>query len=374
MKIPKVIEEKEVRASHILCRIQTKDDPESEKEALEKANKAMERIKAGEDFNKLATELSEDPSAKTNQGDLGYFAFSRMVKPFAEKAFSMKIGEISEPVKTNFGYHIIKVIDIREPASLAVQAEIADSVEKFISTAESLKDFSEKYKYISYQETNEFREGGYIPQIGKVEDAANFIFDTNNKLNELSSRYENDKWFFWFKILNRIPERLKEFDEVKKQVENKYKKELKENMAEKDAKRYANKIKNVNDFDKYFSSDSLNSEYNAQVSNQFGISDIIDNKIGKNEDLSKTIFNSKIDDFSSVVPLERKGFIIYKVTQVAKYVEKEFEENYDDIKLQLIEKKKNEYLNQWYSDLFQNASVIDNRDKIFRPREEKTEE
>jgi len=92
----------EVRAYHVLLK--------TEKEAEEVYQKA----KAGEDFEVLAKKYSKDPSAAQNMGDLGFFTRSRMVPPFADAAFSMKPGAISRPVKTPFGYHVIKVVEKRE--------------------------------------------------------------------------------------------------------------------------------------------------------------------------------------------------------------------------------------------------------------------
>jgi peptidyl-prolyl cis-trans isomerase C len=92
----------EVHAQHVLL----KDEAEA-KEVYQKA-------KAGDDFETLAKKYSKDPSAATNGGDLGFFTRTRMVPQFADKAFSMSKGEISEPVKSPFGWHVIKVIDKRE--------------------------------------------------------------------------------------------------------------------------------------------------------------------------------------------------------------------------------------------------------------------
>lgn len=88
-----------VKASHILL------------DTEEEAKKILERVKAGEDFNALAKEFSTDPSAKENSGDLGYFRHGEMVEPFEEAAFALKAGEISDLVKSDYGYHIIKVED-----------------------------------------------------------------------------------------------------------------------------------------------------------------------------------------------------------------------------------------------------------------------
>ncbi len=91
--------QQEIHARHIL--LPTEDD----------AKKALARVKGGEDFAKVATELSKDPSA--DGGDLGWFTKDRMVPEFSEAAFKLKEGEISDPIKTQFGWHIIKVEGVR---------------------------------------------------------------------------------------------------------------------------------------------------------------------------------------------------------------------------------------------------------------------
>jgi len=93
--------EEEVHARHILV-----DNEED-------AKKAAARVKGGEDFAKVAGELSKDPGSKTDGGDLGFFTKDRMVEPFAEAAFKLKPGEISDPVKSQFGWHVIKVEERR---------------------------------------------------------------------------------------------------------------------------------------------------------------------------------------------------------------------------------------------------------------------
>ena len=78
---------------------------------VEKQNESLaivERLKNGEKFGKLAKELSIDSGSGKKDGNLGYFTKGMMVKPFEEVAFKLEIGEISDPIKTEFGYHIIK--------------------------------------------------------------------------------------------------------------------------------------------------------------------------------------------------------------------------------------------------------------------------
>src|SRR5690606_3853496 len=105
--------QREVRASHILFLV---DENALPADTLKVYNQALEiRKKAlnDDDFGQLATAHSQDPSAKENQGDLGYFSAFRMVYPFESAAFNLRKGQISKPVRTRFGYHLIKVDDVR---------------------------------------------------------------------------------------------------------------------------------------------------------------------------------------------------------------------------------------------------------------------
>lgn len=106
----------QVRVSHILVMVKPGAEPADTLAAWNKVLDAKRRAIAGEDFGALAKEISEDQSAKSNGGDLGYFTAMDMVYPFESAAYNTKVGEVSPIVKTRFGYHIIKVADHR-PAS-----------------------------------------------------------------------------------------------------------------------------------------------------------------------------------------------------------------------------------------------------------------
>lgn len=103
---------KEVRASHILIRLNEKSKDTAE--AFQKISEIREEILEGTDFAVAAKKYSEDPSAKTNEGDLNYFTVFRMVTPFENMAYTTKLGEVSPVFRTRFGYHILKVTDIRD--------------------------------------------------------------------------------------------------------------------------------------------------------------------------------------------------------------------------------------------------------------------
>jgi peptidyl-prolyl cis-trans isomerase C len=111
--------EAEVRARHIL--VENEDD----------AKAAKARVAKGEDFAKVAAELSKDPGSKDDGGDLGFFTKERMVEPFAEAAFKLEPGQVSEPVKSQFGWHVIRVDEKRNKPVPGFE-EMREQVETYL--------------------------------------------------------------------------------------------------------------------------------------------------------------------------------------------------------------------------------------------------
>lgn len=104
----------EIRASHILLQVPQGTSAEKEAEIKKRAEEALKRAKAGEDFAKLVKTYSDGPSAKNN-GDLDYFTRDSMVKEFSDAAFALKkVGDVSDLVRTKYGYHIIKLTGFRK--------------------------------------------------------------------------------------------------------------------------------------------------------------------------------------------------------------------------------------------------------------------
>jgi parvulin-like peptidyl-prolyl isomerase len=102
----------EIRASHILVAFQGKNSnrpvTRTREEALARIQEAIERLEAGEPFESVASEYSDDPSAQSNHGDLGRFSADKMVPAFSEAAFALAPGELSAVIETAFGYHVIQ--------------------------------------------------------------------------------------------------------------------------------------------------------------------------------------------------------------------------------------------------------------------------
>ena len=121
-------EPQKVRARQILLK---SDNKEKDGEVFKKAEALVEKIKKGEDFEKLAMKVSEDKATAGKGGDMGYFKKGEMAKPLEAAAFALKKDEVSQPVKSQYGWHIIKVEDITEARTKPL-AEVKDAIESEI--------------------------------------------------------------------------------------------------------------------------------------------------------------------------------------------------------------------------------------------------
>jgi peptidyl-prolyl cis-trans isomerase C len=134
----------QVKASHILIKVNTDADEATKAAAKAKIEKAAQRVKDGEDFATVATEVSEGPS-NAKGGDLGSFQRGQMVKPFEDAAFALNPGEVSGVVETDFGYHIIKVSEKTAPSTIPF-AEVKPKIEQHLKQEKTKVAFGEFVK------------------------------------------------------------------------------------------------------------------------------------------------------------------------------------------------------------------------------------
>ena len=138
-------EPEQVKASHIMIMVDSSADKAKKDEAKKKIDQALQRIKAGADFATLAKEVSEDTYTKDNGGDLDYFYKGQMVQAFEDAAFSLKPGETSNVVETEYGYHIIKVTGKKEAKTIT----LAESKEEIRTGLKSNKINSDVSSYVT---------------------------------------------------------------------------------------------------------------------------------------------------------------------------------------------------------------------------------
>lgn len=236
----------DVRASHILVKVDQNALPKDTLEAYNKAIAIRNRILKGESFDAVAKQVSDDPSAKDNGGDLGYFTALQMVYPFENAAFNTKIGEISQPVRTRFGYHIIKVVDKRPAQGQVLVSHIMVKLSKDAPEEEKQKakakideiyqkvkageDFAELAKQFS-DDKGSAKKGGELPMFGtgrmvmEFEKAA-FALKNNGDVSEpIQSQYG------WHIIKRLDKKELAPFEEMKNELKAKISKDTRSQMG-----------------------------------------------------------------------------------------------------------------------------------------------
>ncbi len=130
-----------IQARHILIRIPEGAGPKDEAAALKKAKEIRKKLLAGADFSEMARKYSEDPGTKDRGGELGLFARGQMIPEFEEAVFKLKVGEISPPIKTRFGYHLVKV-EARVPAQIQPYEKVKKQVIQDLMEAKKQKRLS----------------------------------------------------------------------------------------------------------------------------------------------------------------------------------------------------------------------------------------
>lgn len=232
---------KEIRASHILVKVDENASPADTLKAYNKIMALKKRIEAGEDFKTVAQSAggSDDPSVKQNGGDLGFFTAFQMVFPFEEAAYNTPVGKISNPVRTRFGYHILKVVDTRpargsiKTAHIMVASRPEDSPEDIEAAKKKIDEIyakaiaGEKFEELAANFSDDpgsNDKGGALPLFGsgastrmvpEFEDAA---FALKN-VGDISQPIKTD---FGFHIIKKLEwHDIGTFESMKKDLQSK---------------------------------------------------------------------------------------------------------------------------------------------------------
>ncbi len=231
---------KQINASHILLLADENASPGEENSVLEKINRIREELISGKDFSEAAVQYSEDPSAQMNRGNLGYFSAFQMITPFENAAFSTPVGEISQPVRTSYGYHLIKVHDVREnPGEIKVahimkmfpgegdiftREDKKDEIDSLYIALTRGADFAELARLHSDDERSAV-QGGEMPWFSAgqmIPEFAEPAFQLKNP-GEISKPVETP---FGYHIIKKLDHRPPpSFDDKKEELEERIKKD-----------------------------------------------------------------------------------------------------------------------------------------------------
>lgn len=372
-KLIKLLDTKEsadlyVNASHILINFEGKDTAEAKRLAQDAFNK----VKNGGDINELAYELSEDPSAKQNKGDLGWFKKGAMVKEFEEAAFSGNIGDVVGPVKTSFGFHVLKIqgksnkeykvaqiVKDVKPSSRSKDI-VRKKAEDLYAELEKGQNIDSLAKKINLQASNTpfIKKDDPIPGLGVNKKITNFIFE--NKVNSNSEPVKTQTGWAVYKIIDKIPEGYQSFDSIKVTL-------VKPKLI--NEKKFQILLGKANELEGKIVNGDLNSIRNDASQYSFATADSFkvskpNAQIGQDYALSRAIFKMKPGEISKPIK-GAKGYYIVKLNSVTEFSEEDYLLKAPDIKKSLLSTKRQSIVSDWLTKMQNNAEIIDNRDKYF---------
>jgi len=314
--------------------------------------------KGGQDFAELAKNHSEGPS-KDQGGYLGKFQQGQMVKPFSDKAFSMSAGEISEPVKTRFGWHIIKVESVNEASTRSLDEsrdEIVtkltenkarslayDSAEKFYEGCFEKDDLINNAKTFGLEvmETEAFNRNG-PDSLGAHKGAfANAAFALN--IDEISDIQDFGGRYYLIQVTENIDSEIPDIETVKSEVETDLIERLKSDRAKADAESLAAELRAGKSFDE------ISGNFDKAVKNtgSFGRNDAIPD-IGSDPQFTQAAFQLTSALDTSTQPVEgNAGFYLLHLKNRNAPEESGFEAEKEKIEGRLLQQKQANILNDW---------------------------
>jgi peptidyl-prolyl cis-trans isomerase D len=362
-KIPQKVE-----ARHILIKVAQDAEEEKVNEALKRAQDIFDMAQKGQDFEELAKQYSEGPT-KDNGGYLGVFEKQSMVKPFADKAFSMKAGDISEPVKTMFGWHIIKVV-AKFDASVQTLAMASETIKKELEQQEmqNLAYYKAGEAFDAVIDGDDFEQVALIVNKKLV---STKDFDINGKgleiedntgfataafslaLDAISDVKEIGDSYYLIKVVKKIEPALQAFDIVKDKVLKELTQKLQIEKAKEDAQLIISKTSDEKTLEKLAKENLLTLKSTELFTRNSRVEEV-----GNSPEFVQASFllnkNNKIHP--EIIEVSSKYYVVgFKEKKLPE--ESEIIENIKTIKDEITRNKQSQYYQAWINELKSHSKI-----------------
>jgi len=362
-KIPQKVE-----ARHILIKVAEDAKEEKVNEALKRAQDIFDLTVKGEDFEQLAKQYSEGPT-KDNGGYLGIFDKQSMVKPFADKAFSLGAGEISKPVRTTFGWHLIKVV-AKFDASIQTLAMASENIKKGLEQLEMQNlayykageafdavidgDDFEQVALIANKKlvsTKDFDISGQGLEIEDNKSFASACFDLNT--DAISDVKEIGGSYYLIKIVKKIEPVLQAIDLVSDTVLKDLKLKLQIQKAKEDAQLIVSKISDGKTLENLSKENNFVLKSTKLFTRNSSVEDI-----GNSSAFVQASFSLSENNtiFPEIIEVASKYFIV-GFKEIKYPEETEIIENLKTVKTQISSKKLSQYYQAWVNELKNNSKI-----------------
>jgi len=309
----------QIRASHILLKTEGKNDAD----VKAKAESVLKEVKAGGDFAALAKKYSEDDTNAAQGGDLDYFGRGRMVAEFENAAFNLKPGEVSDLVKTQFGYHIIKVTDrkpaiVRDLSDASLYSEIQSSVLHDLAEAQvteqadslareattpQLLDKAAAARGLKVEESAPFPRGGMVPQLGPQSPIGSLAFDQADNVVSDAIALPTGRVIFY--VSGKQASYVPKLDEARAKVRDDVIQARAVELAKKKADEVAAQLKSAPDFAKAAKA----AGFDAVTSQPLARGAVIPN-VGKSQEVDDVAFGLPVGTVSSAIVTPQGAAIV----------------------------------------------------------------
>ena len=363
-KIPKTVE-----ARHILIKVAQDADADKVAAAKAQIEDILKMAREGQDFGELAKKHSED-TTKDKGGYLGTFGKESMVKPFADKAFSMQAGEISEPVRTRFGWHIIKVEAVNAARTKSydeAKDEIQKKMQDYYSRALAYEDAEAAYdasyeggtldtiagqRNVKVLETDFFTRQEPPKGISNSGQFAAFAFGLEE--NEIGDIQDFGDGYYLLQVTQKIPSQIPEFDAVKEKVKQAWIESEQDELAREGAKALLADVKNGLTFEQAAEKFGLTTMHTAFFKRNDSIPDV-----GYEPEISRVAFTLSEEEKMPAEAIKgQKGYYIVQFKGRNKPSSDGFETEKARLKQGLLQQKKLRTFDAWLSDIRSKASII----------------
>ena len=342
----------------------------------ERLSDIKKEIEEGEDFAELAREFSDDVASAQDGGDLGWFGKGKMIEAFEEAAFALKPGEMSEPVRSEFGWHLIKVIDQRKKGKdkeikashILLKTRISqETLDQLKLKAEEFVDQEKESDLIEVaeeqnlpvSETGWFFEGGYIQGMGTNPEVNEFAF--KNKEGETSEIMETAQGFYVFQIKERRAAGISPLKEVKGIIKQKLSTAKADSLAYVEAQRIYGQIKTGTSLKK--AATDNNAIYKESV--EFSRNSVFP-EIGRLPEFVGASFSLNSQNrLSPPIKTERGTYVIEFISRTG-IDDSLFLFMKDSLSSVVLQNKQSQLYQDWFTQLRESAEIEDYRSEYFR--------
>ena len=370
--LPQYSTPEQIRASHILLKTEGKD----EAVVRQKAEAVLKEAKAGGDFAALAKQHSEDDANKALGGDLDYFQRGRMVPEFEVVAFEMQSGQISDLVKTPYGFHIIKLAD-KKPATTRALAEVRAELTDQLKFERAQKAVSEQAKRLAGQvkapadlekvakaagfsvtESGPFTREEPIPGLGPAPQAAQEAFRL--KEGEMSAVVGTPRGPVLFTLSGTVEARLPTLDEVKARVKDDLVSERSGEMAAARAHELAMKLKGAKDFAAAAKADGFAAKDTELLARGAAIPDV-----GVSAEVDRAAFALPVNGVSDAITTTL-GAVVVRVTERHDVTPDEFNGAKSTFRRELENERRTQFFTAYLNKAKQGMSIVVNEEALKR--------